>query len=178
MNINEKKTKEMIIAGSLRGHHPPLVISGQDVTQVSVFKLLGVTINNSLRRSDHIESITSKAKKRLWLPFLKQLKRAGVSQKDRVYYYMNEAVVIPVLEYAIKPSLAYKSHRLADQTKTRKLFKQIRNRTGHCLHHLLPAKRDETVTSRLRCSVKLPQLFARTNKFKNSFICFGLSNYQ
>jgi len=52
--------KEMII-GSLRGQQSPLVISGQVVTQVSVFKLPGVTINNSLRWSDHIESMTSKA---------------------------------------------------------------------------------------------------------------------
>jgi len=51
MNINEKKTKEMII-GSLRGQQTPLVIlgfAGRVVTQVSVFKLLGATINNSLR---------------------------------------------------------------------------------------------------------------------------------
>jgi len=48
VNINEKKTKEMII-GSLRGQQMPLVISGQVVTQVSVFKLLGVKINNSLK---------------------------------------------------------------------------------------------------------------------------------
>jgi len=39
MNINEKKTKEMII-GSLRGQQTPLVISGQVVTQVSVLKVL------------------------------------------------------------------------------------------------------------------------------------------
>jgi len=69
---------------------------------------------------------------------------------------------------------------LADRRdwQSRKLFKQIKNRSGHCLHHLLPAKRDETVTSRLWRSVKLPQLYARANRFKNSFICFGLSNYQ
>jgi len=72
MNTDEKKTKEMI-TGSLRGQQTPLVISGQVVTQVSVFKLLGVTINNSLRWSDHTES----ANKRLC--FLKKLKRAGVS---------------------------------------------------------------------------------------------------
>jgi len=54
--------------------------------------------------------------------------------------------------------------------KSRKLFKQITLRNGHCLHHLLPAKRDETVTSRLRRSVKQPQMFARTNRFKNFYL--------
>jgi len=79
------------------------------MTQVSVFKLLGATINNSLRWSDHTESITSKANKRL--RFLKKLKRAGVSQKDVVYYY--ESVVRPVLEYV---SPAWHTNLTADQT--------------------------------------------------------------
>jgi len=207
MDINGKKTKEMAI-GSLRGQQTPLVISGQVVTQVPVFKLLGVTISNLLRWSDHIESITSKAINRRW--FMKKLKRAGVSQKDLVYYY--KAVVRPVLEYA---SPVWHTSLTADHTKTleavqrraceiiigggtntlncvllrlenlsdrrdwqsRKLFKQITNRSGHCLHHLLSAQRDETVTSRLRRSVKLPQLLARTNACKHYFIFFGLSNH-
>jgi len=54
--------------------------------------------------------------------------------------------------------------------QSRKPFKQITNRSGHCLHHMSPAKRDETNTSRLRRSVKITQLFAKTNRFKNSFI--------
>jgi len=53
-----------MIIGSLKGQQTPLVISGQVVTQVSVFKLLGVTVNNSLKWSDHTESIT-KANQRL-----------------------------------------------------------------------------------------------------------------
>jgi len=52
LNINEKKTKEVII-GSLRGQQMPLVISGQVVTQVSVFKLLGVTIKSRLAYKSH-----------------------------------------------------------------------------------------------------------------------------
>jgi len=65
---------------------------------------------------------------------------------------------------------------LADRRdwQSSKLFKQITNRHGHCLHHVLPAKRDETVTNRLRGSVKLSQLFARTNSFKNKILLFAL----
>jgi len=81
------------------------------MTQVSVFKLLGVTVNNALRWSNHIESVMSKANKHLW--FLKKLKQAGVSQQDVVYYY--EAVVRPVLEYA---SLVWHTSLTANQTKT------------------------------------------------------------
>jgi len=131
------------------------------------------------------------------------MKRAGVSQKDLMYYY--EAVVRPVLEYA---SPVWHTSLTADQTKTletvqwracqiitgggtytencallrlenpadrrdwqsRKLFKQIANRIGHCLHRLMPAKSEETVTSRLRHSVKLPQLFARKTDSKKIFL--------
>jgi len=141
------------------------------------------------------------ANKRLW--FRKKLKRAGVSQKDLVYYY--EAIVRPMLEYA---SPVWHTNLTADQTKTleavqrqacqiitvsstytencgllrlekladrldwqsRKLFRQITLRSGTCLHYLLLTKRDETVTSRLRRSVKLPPLFARTNRSKNSVL--------
>ena len=96
MNINCKKTKEMIL-GPLSKQQPlPLLISDHNVEQVTSYKLLGVTIDASLKWADHITTVTSKAAKRLW--FLKKLKRAGVSQEDLVYYY--QAVIRPVLEYA------------------------------------------------------------------------------
>jgi len=65
---------------------------------------------------------------------------------------------------------------LADRRdwQSRKLFKQITNRSGHCLHHLLPAKHHETVTSRLRRSVKLPPkilLFALDFLIISNHIC-------
>jgi len=44
----------------------PLVVSDQIVELVSSSKLLGVTIDDSLRWHDRINSVTSKANKRLW----------------------------------------------------------------------------------------------------------------
>ena len=35
-----------------------------------------------------------------------------------------------------------------------------------------------TITSSLRHANKYPAIFAKTTKFKNSFICYGLSHYQ
>jgi len=79
--------------------------------RATAFKLFGVTINNSLRWSDHIESKTSEANQHLWL--LKKLKRVGVSQKDLVYCY--EAVDRPVLEYESPVwHTNYKSHSRPD----------------------------------------------------------------
>jgi len=38
--------------------------------------------------------------------------------------------------------------------------------------------RDPTITNSLRHANKYPAIFAKTTKFKNSFICYGLSHYQ
>jgi len=107
LSSHEKKTKKMIIGSPLREQQLSQAL--QVVTQVSVFMLLGVTINNSLRWSDHTESVVTS--KRLW--FLKKLKQAGMSHKDIVYYY--EAVVRPVLEYA---SPVWHTSLTVNQTKT------------------------------------------------------------
>ena len=85
MNINRKKTKEMIL-GPLRRQFPsPLMIADQTVELVTSFKILAVTVVDSLKWSDHIAAVTTKTAKCLW--FLKKLKRAGVglSQSDLAY---------------------------------------------------------------------------------------------
>ena len=52
-------SKEMIL-GSLQKHPTlSLVISDQAVEQVSIFKLLGVFVNDCLRWNDHVDSITA-----------------------------------------------------------------------------------------------------------------------
>ena len=62
--------------------------------------------------SVHINSITSKASKRLY--FLKQLKRAGVPQNQLLHFYT--AVIRPVLEYA-----APVWHHLINRTQAQQL---------------------------------------------------------
>ena len=62
---------------------------------VSSAKVLGVTISSDLKWSAHIDSITTKAAKRLYL--LRQLKRAGISSSDLVLFYCS--VIRSVLEY-------------------------------------------------------------------------------
>jgi len=47
----------------------PLMVSGQTVDQVTSFKLLGVTVMDSLKWGHHIDAVTAKAAKHLW--FLK-----------------------------------------------------------------------------------------------------------
>ena len=64
--------------------------------QVSTAKILGVTFRQELKWNDHIDNITAKAAKRLYL--LRELKRAGVSCNDLVLFYCSP--IRSVLEYA------------------------------------------------------------------------------
>ena len=75
---------------------PTIIIGERALERVDQAKLLGVTISNDLTWGKHVGNIISKAGKRLYM--LYQLKRAGISQNDKVKIYIS--VVRPVLEYA------------------------------------------------------------------------------
>ena len=68
------------------------------VETVEYAKLLGVTLSNDLTWNRHVDCIVKKAAKRVYICYLYQLKRAGISQLDLVRVYTR--VVRPVLEYA------------------------------------------------------------------------------
>lgn len=96
MNINIKKTKEMLI-GSISNLPPPLVtFDDHCIERVSSYKLLGVIVSNNLSWDEHINFICSKANKRLH--FLKLLKRSRMSPEDMLQYYTS--IIRPVIEYA------------------------------------------------------------------------------
>ena len=48
---------------------------------------------------------------------------------------------------------------------------------SNVLFYLLPTKRDVQLTTRLRCARQYPTIYARTNRYKNSFILFGLNHF-
>jgi len=73
-----------------------LSFSNNIVQQVHSFKLLGVTIDDDLKWSTHVNTICSKASSRLH--FLKVLKRCSLSTSDLLYFYIS--AVRPLLEYA------------------------------------------------------------------------------
>ena len=60
-------------------------VEGVEFAIVSSAKVLGVVISSDLRWSAHINSITTKAAKRLYP--LRQLKRAGIAHSDLVRFY-------------------------------------------------------------------------------------------
>jgi hypothetical protein len=180
MNINTKKTKEMLL-GSITKNPPPLLqLNGQPVERVKSYKLLGLHVTDTLQWNEHVSSLCSRATQRLH--FLQQLKRAAMSSDDLLYSY--QSVVRPVTEYACAvwhtsltqeqtnllesiqkramkiicgsnsgdlpqaldtlPSLAERREQL-----TKQFFTGLLSETS-CLHDLIPAKRNNDVTSKLR----------------------------
>jgi len=148
----------------------------------------------------------TKAAKRLW--FLKKLKRAGVSVDDLVYYYQRTVRPVleyacPVWHSSLskqqikslenvqcravqiiagntsytEASSMLSIQSLADRRAElcRTLFTQIVKNESH---YLLPVKRDTQLIGRLRSATAYPTFQARTNRFKNSFLSFSISNYQ
>ena len=96
LNINIKKTKEMLMGSIVNLPPPPLIVQDCCIERVASYKFLGVTISNNLNWEQHINSISLKASTRLH--FLKLLKRSGMSSADLVHYY--KSIVRPILEYA------------------------------------------------------------------------------
>jgi len=106
MQLNTFKTKEMILGRTDSTSIPSLSTPAGPIQRVTTFKLLGLHLDASLSWTTHINTVVSKASKRLY--FLKQLKRAGVPRYQLLHFYT--AVIRPVLEYASPvwryPSLA------------------------------------------------------------------------
>lgn len=100
MNINVKKTKEMIMDMSVKNNSKLLFTDLRTKTgvieRVSSFKLLGITIDDNLKWNSHVNNICSKASQRLF--FLKLLRRSGVPKNDLLQFY--KTIIRPVIEYA------------------------------------------------------------------------------
>jgi hypothetical protein len=96
MVINRKKSKKMLF-GSLQNDQPALLAAGTStIERVKSFKLLRVYISDNLRWDEHVNSIRSKAGKRLYC--LSLLKRSSVSEEELLHFF--KSVVRLVLEYA------------------------------------------------------------------------------
>jgi len=76
LNTLNTWTKEMILGHTDSTPIPSLSTPAGPIQLVTTFKLLGLHLDASLSWTTHINTVVSKASKRLY--FLKQLKRAGV----------------------------------------------------------------------------------------------------
>ena len=89
MNVNGRKTKEMMIGPISKDPPAYLLLCGASVDRVATFKLLGVYVSCDLKWSEHVDAIVSKAASRLH--FLKQLKRAGAPGRTAFLHICTEA---------------------------------------------------------------------------------------
>ena len=64
------------------------------------------------------------------------------------------------------------------ETLTRRFFTRHVLDEKSCLHYLLPPKRDEKITARLRKSRTFEICRSKTNRFYNSFIPYSIRNFQ
>jgi hypothetical protein len=93
MNINTKKTNEMLFGSVLKTPPPLINFETGFAERVTSFKLVGLTITNNLNWDELINAISVKAYRRLH--FLKLLKRSSVACDDLVCY---KSLIRPVLE--------------------------------------------------------------------------------
>ena len=208
MNINTKKTKEMLL-GPIHSNPPSAItVDNSPVECVASFKLLGIIITNNLSWDDHISAICIKANKRLH--YLKLLKRSSATVDDLLHYYTS--VIRPVVEYAcpVWQSCITCEQRNRIESIQRRAIKLISNcddydfycvvynieplhirldnlarsffyricNESDCLHCILPPKRPDELISRLRKADVLPGIICRTERFLNSFIPYALRCYQ
>ena len=95
--IHPEKCKELIISFKKQPtQFDEMEIEGQIIERVQSAKILGVTLRDDLLWTDHVNIITRKASKRLYL--LRQLKRAGIDILDFVNIYCS--CIRSTLEYA------------------------------------------------------------------------------
>ena len=208
MNINTKKTKEMLFGPILQNPPPSIVFDTGTVDRVTSFKLLGVTIMNNLSWENHINAVCTKAGSRLH--FLKLLKRSSVTHDDLLLYYTS--VIRPVIEYACpvwQSGLTVEQRDRLESIQRRALniisgssdyelncvlydiepvkvrldnlarsFFQRILNRDDCLNYLLPSERPAEIVDRLRQSNKLPGVTCRTERFLKSFLPYALNNYQ
>lgn len=208
MNINTKKTKEMLL-GSILLDPPPLIeINNSTVERVRSFKLLGLTIANNLSWEEHITTVCSKANQRLH--YLKLLKRCSVSVDDLLHYY--KSVIRPTIEYACPvwqsgltieqrdrlESLQRRALQIISNSHDYELYCAIYDiepiavrldnlarlffdkicRSNDCINYLLPSKRPSELLDRLRQPNSLPGILCKTNRFYKSFIPYAIEHYQ
>ena len=99
LRLNEQKCKYMIVSRLMSRQIPPtspLTINNNPLERVSCYKYLGVTFSETLRWSDHILNISSKAKRLLGLIYRQYSRHFSQASLLKLYIFL----VRPHLEYA------------------------------------------------------------------------------
>jgi hypothetical protein len=207
MEVNPTKTKELSMCFSKNPVFPPLVtIDGVEIERVRQAKLLGIQASSDLKWQKQIDTVYSKASKKLYTVIM--LSRAGLKQEDLVLVYCTR--IRPILEYACQlwhPGLTKEQSGCLESIQKRVLkiiyrdlnyqealaiagiptLKQRRNdmcnklftqmqNKDHRLHKLLPNKKENCHS--LRKINKYETIKCKTNRYKHSFVPYCLDHFQ
>ena len=202
MNINATKTKGMFVSfQKVPPEVPHVTIKNEEVERVSDCKLLGVYLNDRLSWDTHIDKMYKRACQRVH--FVGSLKRTNMIQKDLVKVYTS--LVRPVLEYACQVwhpgltkgqadmiesvqerilKLIYPNQNYFEalsQARLESLFERremlcerlfvAAQDPQHKLSHLMPPLRETSTRDNYPYVIPL----AHTNRYKNTFINYGLN---
>ena len=95
--LNPLKCKEIMVNFSReQPDYPPILVNGTIIERVKKAEILGLVITDDLKWNEHVNKITIKAARRLYL--LKQLKKSGLDINDLKCFYV--APIRSILEYA------------------------------------------------------------------------------
>jgi hypothetical protein len=190
LTLNRKKSVEIVITAPRSRRKiviPPPAVQGFE--RVESIKVLGVTVNNTLSFSNHVEETITKCSRNLFA--LKTLRSHGMP--DSALQHVFQATVLAKLSYAspawwgytkaadrerikafLKRSVRWRfsasSSTFAElcQTAETRLFNEIVNNNSHLLHSLLPSTRCDRYTLRTRThNFKLP---VKSTLSENNFI--------
>ena len=185
---------------------PPVCMCNEPLESVTKFKLLGIIFSSDLTWVAHVDYLYRKCSRRLYL--LIMLKRAGVPTRDilRIYLTMIRSVleyacqvwhtslsgahsdmlesvqrralhiIYPDLSYAkalSQSGLSLLSNRREDSCRA--FFKNMLS-PSHRLHHLLPVPRASPCD--LRNRALFPRIRARCDRFRKTFVAYGLQHWQ
>ena len=179
---------------------PSLQLNNQNIERVTSYKLLGLHVTNKLKWNEHVSAICAKASKRLhFLKLLKRagtskddlmhyyesvvrpvteyacvvwhssLTKGQSEQLEsiqrravKIVHSNNQTDVATSLSQL--PTMAERRDQLS-----RNFFADLL-KPSSCIHELLPPKRNDDVTSRLRHARQYSPPTARTERFKKSSI--------
>ena len=171
-----QKLKQWLLCFCRNDNHvasiPRIVIDNNDIERVTQAKvgLLGGTLSSDLTWNAHVDTIVSKARKRVFIIY--QLKRAGIRQCDLLRVYVS--VIRPVLEYACPVWHTSLPMYLSDNIETiQKRYKIQDTRykiqetlfNVGCLRTLFPGHSYDEA----RSISNLPTLFERRTKLCQSY---------
>ena len=132
MKLNPKKCKELRV--NFQRALPDLAqltIDGTPLETISSYKLLGLQIQNDLKWNEHVDIITKKAAKRLYI--IRTLKRSGVPDDDlitdQIYWYTHLLSVLFWITVALCGIHAFPPSLLRRLNVSRSDFSELYFRT-------------------------------------------------